>query len=401
MTLDTEQPTVTEDLAERLAKELASALKRKPSDESLLAGATRVLAPRLPAVRAAMLEALEVLTKRGSVERPLYRALVRGLAEAGELGAAPLITLALSREDVGGLPTIAAAACLEAPELSEPLARIVTRGQAHLAFAAEMARVARGQSNGLHLAGIAPKIKEAHRLDLCSELVVPLLHCERTLPPAIEPAMAVLRSAERHLGRWLVMAEIAVRAGSDAPWLEARQQAQSGPESARAAWQLLAWALDRSGDPPPTVRPTVELVARLSDRPSAERDMTFLFRMAERGLVSTRPMLESLVKSPSEGGESVALRACAWLARSHGREELFDRLADAARAPRKDAVKGLAVAALFDAGQRDRARTLARGLLSARSVANAAWAWLVLACQDEGLVVRESTFRRLQLGSSD
>ncbi|MBV8489897.1 MAG: hypothetical protein JO199_05140, partial [Candidatus Eremiobacteraeota bacterium] len=40
--------------------------------------------------------------------------------------------------------------------------------------------------------------------------------------------------------------------------------------------------------------------ARLSDRPSADRDPTFLFRMAEAHAIVARPMLEALAKAPPQ-----------------------------------------------------------------------------------------------------
>jgi hypothetical protein len=398
MSQGSEESTLAGELPVRLTRELTAALKRKPADEPRLAGGLRVVGPASAGLRAAMVEALDVLIKRGSTERPLFAALVRTLAEAGEPEATASLISALGRDDAGGFASLGAAGCSPDPRLSDALARVVTRGQAHLAFAAELARVVRGESSGQHLAGIAPKIKESHRLDLCSEVLVPLLFLGRALPVAIAPAMAVLSSAERHLGRWLVLAEIAVRAGSAEPLEEAKRLAADGAESARAAWSLLAWALGAGTLSDPRVRPTVELISRLSDRPSAERDMTFLFRMAEASLPLVRPMLEGLGKSLGDVVEPVAIRACGWLVRDHQRADLADRLADLVRAPKTEAVRGLAAAALFDAGERSRARKLANGLVGSRTLQSAAWAHLILSAADDSLVVQERHFRRLQLG---
>ena len=171
-------------------------------------------------------------------------------------------------------------------------------------------------------------IKESHRIALCVELFVPLAR-SAPVPVHVGPALAVLRGAERHLGRWLVLADVAAKAGDMGPLEEAVAKSQVGPSSARAAWSLVAWALSdtvtsaralttpsvtqrrqrrqrrRNGAPteprpgsvaPPATRPTVELVARLSDRPSADRDTTFLFRMARARAMSCKPMLEGLAK---------------------------------------------------------------------------------------------------------
>jgi hypothetical protein len=122
-----------------------------------------------------------------------------------------------------------------------------------LAFAAELARLSRRESQGSQITAIAPKIKEAHRIALCSELFVTLLTRE-PLPIAVAPALAVLRDAERHLGRWLLLGELATRAGDPLPLEEAQRRAQSGPPSARAAWSLVAWALDPAARPRARVR---------------------------------------------------------------------------------------------------------------------------------------------------
>ena len=69
---------------------------------------------------------------------------------------------------------------------------------------------------------------------MCVELFVPLV---RAMPVAkhVGPALSVLRGAERHLGRWLVLAEVAVRAGDLTPLEEAQGRAVSGPSSSRAS----------------------------------------------------------------------------------------------------------------------------------------------------------------------
>ncbi|MFX7140816.1 hypothetical protein ABTH88_23050, partial [Acinetobacter baumannii] len=74
---------------------------------------------------------------------------------------------------------------------------------------------------------------------------VPLV---RSSPVSVQvgPALAVLRGAERHLGRWLVLADVATKAGDLGPLNEATEKAQQGPSSARAAWSLVAWALSET-----------------------------------------------------------------------------------------------------------------------------------------------------------
>jgi hypothetical protein len=192
-----------------------------------------------------------------------------------------------------------------------------------------------------------------------------------------------------------------------------------GPSSARAAWSLVAWALSEtaaSGQTPardavaaPQTRPTVELVARLSDRPSADRDTTFLFRMARARAAVAKPMLEALAR-PLPLADDVSLRAAMFLARDHNRDDLRDALVEAALHPKKEELHGLAVATLWDVGLRERARDMTDDLLASKVIGNVAWGALVRAAAtraavangagigDDESVVTEAPFRWIQWG---
>jgi hypothetical protein len=146
------------------------------------------------------------------------------------------------------------------------------------------------------------------------------------------------------------------------------------------------------------VRPTVELVARLSDRPSADRDTTFLFRLAAARVPAARSMLENVVKG-TQLGNAAALRAALYLARDHGRHDLRDALSDAAASARREALRGLAAAALFDVGEREAALALTDELVQSRQLTTVVWASLIRALSvTSSDVVDEPTFRRVQLG---
>jgi hypothetical protein len=393
----------------RFEAELDAALKRRPAGEAKLAGALRAIAPLSPALRASMAEALNVMIRRKSFDRELYAACIRSISECEDRQATSLLTSALASDDAGGPAALSAACFSRDPALSAPLAKIAAARQSHVSFAAEIARVARRESNGAHLTALAPMIKESHRISLCVDLFVPLVR-GAPVPALVGPALGVLRGAERHLGRWLVMAEVAVRAGDRSPLQEALEKASLGPQSARAAWSLVAWALSgasNDGDaPPPATRPTVELVARLSDRPSADRDTTFLFRLARAKAPVARPMLEALARTLPLGDE-VSVRAALFLARDHGRDELKEALVEAATMGKREEVRGLAVAAMWDAGMRDRARELADELLGSKVLANVAWATLVRAAArmsrdpsgaTDAQVVNETPLRWVQWG---
>jgi len=336
--------------------------------------------------------------RRRSFDRELYAGGVRALSETGDKRAAALIKAALSTDEAGGLATISAACFSRDPTLATPLAKVAASRHAHLAFGAEVARMARGESNGAHLSALAPKIKESHRIALCVELFLPLTRGP-ALPKPVAGALSVLRDAERHLGRWLVLAEVATQAGDHGPLAEARRKAANGPPSSRAAWSLVAWALDPAA-PAPATRPTVELVARLSDRPSADRDTTFLFRLAAVKSSSARPMLEGLAKA-SPLTDEVAIRAAMHLARDHGRNEMRQAIVEAAEG-RRDEMRGVAAAALWDLGERDLARKAAEQAESSRFISSVAWGALVSTASAGKLgthvVLAEPTFRRVQWG---
>ncbi len=396
----------------RFTDELEAALKRKSGHEAKLSGALRAVAPLSPALRATMWEVATTMLRRKSFARDLYVACVRSLAEAGDRRIVTLLKMALAGDEAGGSAALSAACFSRDEELAPLLAKIAGSRQSHLAFGAEMARVVRGESNGGHLASLAPMIKESHRIALCVELLVPLARSGSGALMA-GPALTVLRGAERHLGRWLVMAEVATRSGDRAPLEEARGRALVGPSSARAAWSLVVWALSQhspagatsstnavvpgsSGAQMPGTRPTVELVSRLSDRPSADRDTTFLFRMARAKVPSAKPMLEMLAKGPPLADE-VGVRAALCLAKDYGRDDLRHALTEVARSPRREEMRGLATAALWDLGETETAEGLAGELSTSRVVGNVAWAALVHAAATRA---RSSQSDRAPLPSS-
>lgn len=385
----------------RVEVEVDAALKRRPTTENKLGGALRALAPHSPHLRGLLVDALTTMLRRRTTKRELYAASLRALAETHDKRTPALLADALTAEEAGGTPALSAACFCRDASLAQPLAKLAASRQSHLAFGAETARVVRDESNGARLGALAPMIKESHRIALCGEIFVPLA---RNAPVSrdIAPALKVLRGAERHLGRWLVLAEVAAKAGDPGPAEEAREKSTVGPTSARAAWSLVTWALAEAtrgaGDVlAPTTRPTVELIARLSDRPSADRDTTFLFRMASAGASVCRPMLEGLVKEVPLADE-VSVRASLFLAKDHGREDLMKALVEAATQAKREELRGLAAAALFDAGARDKAREIAGELVTSRVIGNVAWSALIRANAGASPVLTERAFRWIQWG---
>jgi hypothetical protein len=386
---------------ERLVGEVRAALRRRPAHEAKLAGTLRAVSPHSPELLGELSSVVETVARRGSFERPLYCAAVRLLGEQGEPRLTPVLAKVLASEEAGGLSTLSAACFMKDASLCDPLSRASLSRHPVLAFAAEVARLSRGEARGSRIAALAPKIKEAHRISLCSELFATLLS-GRPLPVEIGPALAVLRDAERHLGRWLLLGEVATRAGDPKPLLEAQSRANSGPDSARAAWALVAWALDARAAPP-AARPSVELIARLSDRPSAERDVTFLFRLAAARAPSARPILEGMARGTTLADE-VSVRAALHLCRDYGQERQLSVLASAGKSPRRDPLRGLVAAALYDCGQTDEAVRLVGELDGSRHLPALGWASLVRAAAAgarSGRLVSELNFRRVQQGSCE
>jgi hypothetical protein len=362
----------------RFEMELDGALKRRSTSEAKLAGALRAVAPMSGALRAVLADVVDTMIRRGSLQRELYAASIRSLAEVDDKRAVGLVKRALATDEAGGSAALSAACFSRDPALRDVLAKVAGSRQSHLAFGAETARVVRGESNGAHLAALAPMIKESHRIAMCTELFVPLARAPLGACN-IGPALTVLRGAERHLGRWLVLGEVAAKAGDETPLDEATARAGEGAPSSQAAWSLVKWALEgtwartgRDAVASPQTRPTLELIARLSDRPSADRDTTFLFRMAHARAGSTRPMLEAIVKLGPLDDDS-AVRAALYLARDHGRTDMRDALFETASTPRREELRGVATAALWDAGDRVRAREIADDLVASKHIGNVAW----------------------------
>lgn len=385
-----------EESVHKLESEVARALRRRSADESVLAGALQELSPFSSRLCRTLERAVADLVKRSSFQRPLYAGAARALVACAEQAAVPLLTLALSHAEGGGLATLSAASMARRGDLAAPLGRLVTGRHLELVFAAEIARVVRGESSGDRLVQLAPMLKESSRIALCSEIFVPLLF-QPPLPRTIAASLKLLRESERHLGRWLVLAEVAQFAGDAGPGEQAGSKRREGTKPSRAAWALLSWALG-SGKAP-TLRPTLQVLARLSHRPTSERDPSFLFRMAEARLPCVRPILEHMVQT-TELTDAGSIRAALLLARDYSVPEVLEQLQSAARSRRQESLRGLAAAALFDAGCRDLASRLADELVHSKKLSTMSWAALIRAGGAGKLprLVTETSFRRVQRG---
>ena len=386
-------------LSSRFVEELSSALRRRPAHEPLLAAAIYVLLPFSERLAEASAAAADVLVRRGSMDRPLFRALLRGLAERKDARMLVPLVRALESEACD-LTTLTTAAFMPSVELAGPLAKQARSRSSHVAFAAEVARAARGDSEGEMLIAIAPRIKEVHRIELISNVVLPLASGGRVIR-GCGAAFAVLRGAERHLGRWLCLAEGARLAGDNKVLAQANANLLEGASGARAGWGLLAWALSPAGTKC-EYRPTLELVARLSDRPSSERELSFLFRMADAGQACAKAMLESLTKQTLLETEA-AIRASIYLIRDYGFTALLPKLVEIAKSTKREKLRGLAIAALFETGS-DNLTMLTLEQDRSRNLAVALWSALVRMALAKGRkekLLTEQRYRMLQLGWPD
>lgn len=389
-----------EQMEDRLVDWVDRALRRKPSREAPVAGALLVASASSTKVRKALFGAADKLASRRAFDRPLYGAAVRALADARDRRLGPLLATAMDDEHGGGLATIAAAAYCRGGKVDDALARTAASRHPDVAFAAMlMHRLRSGAGEGRHLVGAAARLKESARIELCTQVFAPLVSDDLPeLPATLGPAVKALRDAERHLGRWLILARVGVACGDSSPIEEANERARRGSASAKAAWSLLGWALE-PGQRVPDVRPTTEIVSRLSDRPTAERDMSFLFRLVDAGAGAAQGLLESLSKPPLK--DPTSLRAASALAHHYdvmGRLDSLRRIADR----NKGSLHGIAVAGLHDGALHDggvlrEARDRAASLSEARSLPACVWGGLVMRSSGEP-VIDEPCFRRLERG---
>jgi len=408
------QSAYWDELEGRLGEWVGKALKRKPASESRLAGSLRVAARHSPLLQDELARAADVLIGRAAFDRPLYGAAIRAVAESNHDDLESLLDRALRSKEGGGLATLAA--CLLAPtkaKLREPLARVAACSKPEIAFGAGLALSLRSQSKRSGkpaaaakkanlqaqraLVGSVARIKESSRIELCGELLAPLVmtSSSRSLPRALGPAMKVLRDTERHLGRWLVFARAGHASGDITAIEEARERAASGSSSSRTAWSLLAWAID--GDPSvPALRPSAEVVARLSDRPTSEREMSFLFRLASVQADGARGMLEGLCRDDIRASDGV--RAAAALAQWYQDRRGVDALRRLAEGKKHRDLQGVAVAALWDLGERKEAKQRAEVLGDSRNLAGLVWGGLVMRSPRGPELLEEMRYRRLERG---
>jgi hypothetical protein len=114
-------------------------------------------------------------------------------------------------------------------------------------------------------------------------------------------------------------------------------------------------------------------------------------------------MLEGIARGPSLR-DDMSVRSALHLCRDYGQERQVSALSQAGKSPRKDALRGLAAAALYDCGQASEALRLATELDGTRHLPALGWASLVRATAAgarAGRLVSELNFRRVQQGSCE
>jgi len=112
-------------------------------------------------------------------------------------------------------------------------------------------------------------------------------------------------------------------------------------------------------------------------------------------------MLEALTKGPL--GDESSLRAALHLVRDYGDPRPLELLRVAASSPRHEAVRGLAAAVLFDAGEQELALSLSKPLLASRHLSSLAWGALIQSAhlRSSHEIATEPVVRRIQFGWSE
>jgi hypothetical protein len=105
-----------------------------------------------------------------------------------------------------------------------------------------------------------------------------------------------------------------------------------------------------------------------------------------------------LAKSPLS--DETGVRAALHLVRDYDDKRPLELLRVAATSSRREPVRGLAAAALFDVGEVDAALELAKGLVNSRHLSSVAWGALIHAAHAKGTkeITDEPTVRRIQFG---
>ncbi len=394
------KPALGRQIRERLERELTAALKRRPSHELELSGVLRAALAHNARLRSSARAALDVLSRRQSFDRPLYHAVLRSLTECSDGGCKDFVVEALKHVHGAGYTAFGAAAlCGGSPEVVTTLERIAVAERAHLAFAAELALSYCGRLREGHLVHLAPMVKEVHRVAMCNELL-PMFSRRAIVPSGCATALRVLRASERHLGRWLMLGELEVRAGSDAVIDEARSRLASASASGRGSWQLILWSLERArGAAIDVPRAPIDALTRLVER--SDRESQFVFRLARARVPACETALASLVSRPisTHAGAYAAM----FLARDFARPACRDALINAASS--ESPISGLATAALFDAGVKDIALKRATAMADSRSLRTAMWAACVRYADrnsqsgaESTMAVDETRYRWIQCG---
>ena len=343
----------------RFESEIDAALKRRPAAEAKLAGAVR--ADRGPQPRAP-----GVARGGHGGAHPAWRAPARALCVrapgagrgAGPAGRGPLAPGAVGRRGRGSGRAergvlLARPRALAAPRQGRgesPVAprvrgRARARGARRVQRRAPRAARADDQGEPPHLdvrrALRAPRARDAGRQ---ARGAGALRASRRRAPPrSLARAGRGGRARGRPHAARRGPGPRRVRPVELASGVVARRVGSVGDRRARSAAS--------APPPPPTTRPTLELIARLSDRPSADRDTTFLFRMARAGAPSARPMLETLVQ-----------RLCRWPTRRASGPRCTSRAIEAATtcAARSPRPPSAASAKSFAAWPRPRSGTRRR-----------------------------------------
>lgn len=378
----------------RLREALRGVMARRGEREVVAASVVRHLAGVSTSVRRLLAEAAGELSSRGSFDRPVMHA---ALYASNLLGASgEMITLAALASENAPWSAFVAASQSSATAVCQAVSRLSARTQGHLGFGAAFVRSLTGDdAAGKRATELAVMLKEAHRVRWIDEFAMPVL-ARNVLPSrSVARTLEALRGVERHLGRWLRLGELELACGGESVADGCRRGREASSVPSRHVWSWIEWLLSRGAcraSAPP--RLSRDVINKLSDRPSASRDLSFLHRVGDLGVA---PAADPLAIVGRSGKSPDAVRALLTLVTRYGRTDRIERLRTIA-ARGTDAARGVAAAALWDLGDRNAALELVDELVISKSLANVGWGALIRVAHltgDGHPIVSETAVRRL------
>lgn len=365
-----------------LADALSRCAARKLESEPLLRAALTLFAPLSPGLRATAADVADELVRKGAVSRALFGACLQSLRSTEPKTADDLWRRACAWETegvgmvrAGLLGGVGLASWSQHPESAAGGA----------AFALRLARAALGdRSSSAALPALASRLSEASRTEITRELVSVLPMSWLPDKHTAEALWAFARQ-ERHTGRWVELADVAVRGGLEEPLRVASARAKEYTGASSETWSLVAAWLARANGQLRT-RPAVvrgETLRKLSATPSPASDLS----VGDALVSAANPGMLAWLRDQSSSPSPVANRILPWVLRARiGGEDAAAAAAFAQASlsrAKTDAQRGPLAVLLAVSGEDELARDVADELLRSRSLAPRIWSAVVRLFPDQ------------------